>query len=79
MEDFFYSIRELSRRNKIILSIDEFKQIATIQNLKLDKMLRKNIHERENVSYFFLGFKSIIMLKTPQYFTKTHLTNLFLK
>lgn len=77
MEDFFNSITELSKTNKIILAIDEFQQIATISDIKLDAILRKNIQERENISYIFLGSKrhlltSLFEYKSPLYELATH-------
>ena len=42
-EEFFNSLNELSKTNKIILSIDEFQQIANITDVKLDAMMRKYI------------------------------------
>ncbi len=77
MEDFFYSLNELSKTNKIILAIDEFQQIANITDVKLDAILRKYIQERENISYIFLGSKrhlltSLFEYKAPLYELATH-------
>lgn len=72
IEDFFYSLNELSKTNKIILAIDEFQQIANITDVKLDAILRKYIQERNNISYIFLGSKrhlltSLFEYKAPLY------------
>ncbi|OIP56979.1 MAG: AAA family ATPase [Helicobacteraceae bacterium CG2_30_36_10] len=77
MEDFFNSLHELSKTNKIILAIDEFQQIANITDVKLDAMMRKHIQERENISYVFLGSKrhlltSLFEYKSPLYELATH-------
>ncbi|HIP11423.1 MAG TPA: ATP-binding protein [Arcobacter sp.] len=77
IEDFFLGINELSKSNKIIVAIDEFQQIANITDVKLDAILRKNIQERENISYIFLGSKrhlltSLFEYKAPLYEMATH-------
>jgi len=77
MEDFFHTIRELSRESQVIIAIDEFQQIATITDVKLDAILRKEIQTRENVSYFFLGSKrhlltSLFEYQAPLYEMATH-------
>jgi len=77
MEDFFNSLNELSKTNKIILAIDEFQQIANITDVKLDAMMRKHIQERQNISYIFLGSKrhlltSLFEYKSPLYELATH-------
>jgi hypothetical protein len=78
IEDFFYSLNELSKTNKIILAIDEFQQIANITDVKLDAILRKYIQERNNISYIFLGSKrhlltSLFEYKAPLYDLATHM------
>ena len=76
-EDFFNSLNELSKTNKIILAIDEFQQIANITDVKLDAMMRKYIQEKQNISYIFLGSKrhlltSLFEYKAPLYELATH-------
>ena len=76
-EDFFNSLNELSKTNKIILAIDEFQQIANITDVNLDAMMRKYIQERQNISYIFLGSKrhlltSLFEYKAPLYELATH-------
>lgn len=77
LEDFFGSLSELSKTQKIILAVDEFQQIATITDVKLDAILRKYIQERQNISYIFLGSKrhlltSLFEYKAPLYEMATH-------
>lgn len=77
MEDFFASIKELSKSNQIVIAIDEFQQIATIKDIKLDAYLRTFIQSRENVSYIFLGSKrhlltSLFEYKAPLYELANH-------
>lgn len=48
MEDFFNSLNELAKTKQIVLAIDEFQQIATIKDTKLDAFLRTYIQNREN-------------------------------
>jgi AAA+ ATPase superfamily predicted ATPase len=77
MEDFFNSLNELSKTKQIILAIDEFQQIATIKDIKLDAYLRSYIQNRENISYVFLGSKrhlltSLFEYKAPLYELANH-------
>jgi len=77
IEEFFTSINELSKTTKIIIAIDEFQQIASISDVKLDAMLRKYIQQRQNISYIFLGSKrhlltSLFEYKAPLYEMANH-------
>jgi AAA+ ATPase superfamily predicted ATPase len=77
MEDFFHTLEELSQESKVIIAIDEFQQIATITDVKLDAILRKYIQNRKNVSYLFLGSKrhlltSLFEYQAPLYEMATH-------
>lgn len=77
MEDFFLSINELSKTHKIIVAIDEFQEISNIKDIKLDSFLRKQIQERDNISYIFLGSKrhlltSLFEYKAPLYDLASH-------
>ncbi len=78
MEDFFIGLQTLSKEKQIVIAIDEFQQIATIKDVKLDAIMRKYIQERENISYIFLGSKrhlltSLFQYKAPLYELATHL------
>lgn len=78
MDDFFSSIDQLSRSEKIIIAIDEFQQIAAIKDVRLDALLRKHIQQRENTSYIFLGSKrhlltSLFAYQAPLYDLAAHL------
>ena len=58
-EDFFNSLNELSKTNKIILAIDEFQQIANINDVKLDAMMRKIYpRKKQNISLYIFRFKT---------------------
>ncbi len=77
MEDFFGTLSELSKSQKIILAIDEFQQIDTLTDIKLDAFLRPHIQNRVNISYIFLGSKrhlltSLFEYKSPLYELATH-------
>ncbi len=77
MDDFFGAVKSLSQNKKMIIAIDEFQQITTIKDTKIDAMLRKYIQERENISYLFLGSKrhtltSLFSYKAPLYEMATH-------
>jgi len=78
MEDFFQAVESLAKEQKVIIAIDEFQQIATINDIKLDAYLRRFIQERHNTSYLFLGSKrhlltSLFAYKAPLYEMATHL------
>ena len=66
-EEFFNSIENIAKTNKVIVAIDEFQEIANIKDVKLDAMLRKYIQERENISYIFLGSKRHILTSLFSY------------
>ena len=77
MEDFFSAVKSLSQTKKMIIAIDEFQQITTIKDVKIDALLRKYIQERKNISYIFLGSKrhtltSLFAYKAPLYEMATH-------
>ncbi len=67
IEDFFNTIFKLSEKYTIVLIIDEFQQISTIKNIKLDAKLRKYIQEPKNISYVFLGSKRHMLNKLFEY------------
>ena len=78
IEDFFIGLQTLSKEKQIVIAIDEFQQIATIKDIKLDAIMRRYIQERENISYIFLGSKrhllaSLFEYKAPLYELATHL------
>ena len=77
MEDFFNTLKELSKKQQIVVAIDEFQQIANITDIKLDAYLRNYIQNRTNISYVFLGSKrhlltSLFEYKAPLYELATH-------
>ncbi len=67
IEDAFDVLFELSKNKKIVLAIDEFQQIATIRERKIDAILRKYIQEDKNISYIFLGSKRHVLTELFQY------------
>ena len=66
-EEFFESIQKIAQTKKVIISIDEFQEIANIKDVKLDAMMRKHIQERQNISYIFLGSKRHILTSLFSY------------
>ena len=56
MEDFFNAIDKLSKKNKVVIAIDEFQQIASIDDIRLDAFIRQYIQDRTNTSYIFFRF-----------------------
>ena len=77
MEEFFSSIDKISKKQKVIIAIDEFQEIANIKDLKLDAIIRKYIQERDNISYIFLGSKrhlltSLFSYKAPLFELAVH-------
>lgn len=67
IEEFFTALFEMSKSKKIILAIDEFQQISTIKNVKIDALLRKYIQQPYKISYVFLGSKRHILNSLFQY------------
>ena len=57
LEDFFESIYTISKDKKIVIAIDEFQQISTIKEKKIDALFRKYVQDKrsKNISYIFLG------------------------
>lgn len=77
MEDFCFSLKEIAKKRKIVLAIDEFQQISIVQDWKLDAYLRKEIQELSNISCIFLGSKrhlltSLFEYKAPLFEMATH-------
>ena len=57
MDDFFTLLFQLSQKQKVVLAIDEFQQIASLGDARVDATLRKYMQQNKNISYFFLGSK----------------------
>lgn len=77
MEDFFALLESSSQKQKIVLAIDEFQQIATLKEKNIDAMLRKFIQKQERISFVFLGSKrhlltSLFTYKAPLYEMAQH-------
>ncbi|PHR73097.1 MAG: AAA family ATPase [Arcobacter sp.] len=69
LEDFFQSIFDISKNKKIVLAIDEFQQISTIKNKKIDALFRKYVQDEKsaNISYIFLGSKRHMLTSLFEY------------
>lgn len=67
IDDAFSVLFELSKKHSIALAIDEFQQISTIKEKKIDALLRKYMQEAHNISYIFLGSKRNILNSLFQY------------
>jgi len=67
IEEFFHTLSAIAKKQKVIIAIDEFQEIANIKDIKLDALLRKYIQERENISYIFLGSKRHILTSLFSY------------
>ncbi|MBL0709003.1 MAG: ATP-binding protein [Sulfurimonas sp.] len=72
LEDAFNALFELSKTKKVVLAIDEFQQITSIKDKKIDASLRKYMQEAHNISYIFAGSKrnllnSLFEYKSPLY------------
>ncbi len=61
MEDIFTSLDKLSHEHKIVVAIDEFQQIATIKDKKIDATIRQYIQGQKNISYIFCGSKKHLL------------------
>ncbi len=57
IDEFFNALYELSKTQKIVLAIDEFQQISTIKDAKIDATLREYMQIKSNISYVYLGSK----------------------
>jgi len=57
MDDFFSLIEVLSKNNKVVIAIDEFQQISTLDDTKIDATFRKYMQKSSNVSFIFSGSK----------------------
>jgi hypothetical protein len=69
LEDFFETLFSLSKDKKILLAIDEFQQISTIKNKKIDALFRKYVQDKQssNISYIFLGSKRHMLTALFEY------------
>lgn len=56
-EDFFHSLFQLAQKQPVALAIDEFQQIATVKDVRIDAILRGYMQENVRVAYMFLGSK----------------------
>jgi len=77
IDDAFNALFLMSKKQKIVVAIDEFQQISLIQNVKIDALLRKYMQEDKKISYFFLGSKrhmltDLFRYKAPLYEMATH-------
>lgn len=61
IEDAFNALFEMSKKKNVALAIDEFQQITTIKDIKIDAILRKYMQEPYNISYIFSGSKRNIL------------------
>ncbi len=69
IDDFFHTLDELSKKQQIVLAIDEFQQIATITDVKLDALLRKHIQKSDIITIEQIddAIKEIINSKDSSY------------
>lgn len=79
LEDAFNVLFEMSKKKNIALAIDEFQQISTIKDVKIDAILRKYMQESYNISYIFSGSKrnilnSLFAYKSPLFEMATPLS-----
>lgn len=57
IEEFFSTLFTLSQSKNVVLCIDGFQEILTIDDVKIDAILRKYMQENKQVSYIFVGSK----------------------
>ena len=77
MEEVFYALFMMSKKQKIVIIIDEFQQISLLKDVKVDALLRKYMQENRDIAYFFLGSKrhmltDLFKYKAPLYEMATH-------
>jgi len=65
--DFFTLVFKLSQKQKVVIAIDEFQQIALIKDSKIDALMRKYMQEPNNISYIFLGSKKHLLIELFKY------------
>ena len=78
IDDMFQALFAMSKKQKIILAIDEFQQVNLIKNVRIDAVMRKYMQEDMDISYIFLGSKrhtltELFKYKAPLYEMATHL------
>lgn len=71
-EDAFAIITSLTQKQKVVLAIDEFQQVAEITSHKIDAALREYLQNAQNLSVIFLGSKrhtlnSLFAYRAPLY------------
>ncbi|MEA1915070.1 MAG: ATP-binding protein [Campylobacterota bacterium] len=69
LEDFFETIFTISKDKKIVIAIDEFQQISTIKDKRIDALFRKYVQDTrsKNISYIFLGSKRHMLTSLFEY------------
>lgn len=69
LEDFFQSLFSIANDKKIVIAIDEFQQISTIKDKKIDALFRKYVQstQSKNISYIFLGSKRHLLTSLFEY------------
>ena len=77
IDDAFNALFLMSKKQKIVVVVDEFQQISLIKNVKIDALFRKYMQEDKRISYFFLGSKrhmltDLFRYKAPLYEMATH-------
>lgn len=77
LADFMAGIETIAQQQRIAVAIDEFQQIATIGDVRLDALLRSHIQQHHNITWIFLGSKrhlltSLFEYSAPLYEMATH-------
>ncbi len=69
LDDFFESLYKISKEKKIVVAIDEFQQISTIKDKKIDALFRKYVQDKrcKNISFIFLGSKRHMLTSLFEY------------
>jgi len=77
IEDFFATLTAIAKEKSVVIAIDEFQQIDTIKDVKIDAILRTYIQNRENITFILLGSKrhtltELFSYKAPLYELAEH-------
>jgi AAA+ ATPase superfamily predicted ATPase len=78
MNEFFTAISALSEQKRVVIALDEFQQVDSIKDIRMDAYLRKYVQERnDQVSFIFAGSKRHILTSlfgyhAPLYEMATH-------
>ena len=77
IEDFFTTLTAIAKEKSVVIAIDEFQQIDTIKDVRIDAILRSYVQNRANITFILLGSKrhtltELFSYKAPLYELAEH-------